>query len=223
MQQQVAVGGTISATGPRAVMAAVIGNGLEWYNFMLYGVFASIIAKLYFPTANALTSLLLSLGTFAVGFFMRPLGAAVLGAYSDRNGRKAALSLTIMLMCIGTAMIALMPTYRADRPCRADPADGCAADAGVFHRRRNGQRHGLHARIRPGGSYRLLRKLGLCLLQSVHRTGLGCRHYRLARVQSRSAGDVGLARAVPARVADRPGRLRAAHAHRRSARASADA
>ena len=111
MQQQVAVGGAISATGPRAVMAAVIGNGLEWYNFMLYGVFASIIAKLYFPTANALTSLLLSLGTFAVGFFMRPLGAAVLGAYSDRNGRKAALSLTIMLMCIGTAMIALLPTF----------------------------------------------------------------------------------------------------------------
>ena len=111
MQQQVAVGGTISATGLRAVMAAVIGNGLEWYNFMLYGVFAAIIARLYFPTANVLTSLLLSLGTFSVGFFVRPLGAAVLGAYSDRHGRKPALSLTIMLMCIGTAMIALMPTY----------------------------------------------------------------------------------------------------------------
>ncbi|HUD60141.1 MAG TPA: MFS transporter [Acetobacteraceae bacterium] len=111
MQQQVAVGGAISITGPRAVIAAVIGNGLEWYNFMLYGVFAAIIARLYFPTANVLTSLLLSLGTFSVGFFVRPLGAAVLGAYSDRHGRKPALSLTIMLMCIGTAMIALMPTY----------------------------------------------------------------------------------------------------------------
>jgi MHS family proline/betaine transporter-like MFS transporter len=111
VQQQVAVGGTITVTGPRAVIAAVVGNGLEWYNFMLYGVFAAIIAKLYFPTANALTSLLLSLGTFSVGFFMRPLGAAILGAYSDRHGRKAALSLTIMLMCIGTAMIAVMPTY----------------------------------------------------------------------------------------------------------------
>jgi MHS family proline/betaine transporter-like MFS transporter len=111
VQQQVAAGGTLAITGPRAVIAAVVGNGLEWYNFMLYGVFASIIAKLYFPTANALTSLLLSLGTFALGFFMRPLGAAILGAYSDRQGRKAALSLTILLMCIGTAMIALMPTY----------------------------------------------------------------------------------------------------------------
>src|ERR1700733_11807488 len=112
MQQRVVVGdGAISITGPRAVIAAVIGNGLEWYNFMLYGVFAAIIARLYFPTANVLTSLLLSLGTFSVGFFVRPLGAAVLGAYSDRHGRKPALSLTIMLMCIGTAMIALMPTY----------------------------------------------------------------------------------------------------------------
>ncbi len=112
MQQQVAIGGgPIAITGPRAVAAAVIGNGLEWYNFMLYGVFAAIIAKLYFPAANPLTSLLLSLGTFSVGFFMRPLGGTLLGMYSDKMGRKAALSLTIMLMCIGTAMIALMPTY----------------------------------------------------------------------------------------------------------------
>ena len=78
---------------------------------MLYGVFAAVIARLFFPTGDQLTSLLLSLGTFAVGFFMRPLGGTLLGIYSDRMGRKAALSLTIMLMCIGTAMIALMPSY----------------------------------------------------------------------------------------------------------------
>jgi MFS transporter, MHS family, proline/betaine transporter len=89
----------------------VIGNGLEWYNFMLYGVFAAIIGKLYFPAADELTRLLLSFATFSVGFFMRPLGGTLLGMYSDKVGRKAALSLTIMLMCIGTVMIALMPTY----------------------------------------------------------------------------------------------------------------
>ena len=112
MQQRAATAAAaITAPGPLAVIAAVIGNGLEWYNFMLYGVFAGVIAKLFFPTANPLTSLLLSLGTFSVGFFMRPLGGALLGMYSDRVGRKAALSLTILLMCIGTAMIALMPTY----------------------------------------------------------------------------------------------------------------
>ena len=112
MQQRVvAVDAVMAAPGPLAVLAAVIGNGLEWYNFMLYGVFAAVIARLYFPAHDQLTSLLLSLGTFSVGFFMRPLGGTLLGMYSDRNGRKAALSLTIMLMCIGTAMIALMPTY----------------------------------------------------------------------------------------------------------------
>ena len=89
MQRQVAIrGGPIAITGPRAVAAAVIGNGLEWYNFMLYGVFAAIIAKLFFPVANPLTSLLLSLGTFSVGFFMRPLGGTLLGMYSDRMGRR---------------------------------------------------------------------------------------------------------------------------------------
>jgi MFS transporter, MHS family, proline/betaine transporter len=112
MQQRAAVATrAIAASGPIAVLTAVIGNGLEWYNFMLYGVFAGVIAKLFFPVSNPLTSLLLSLGTFAVGFFMRPLGGTLLGMYSDRMGRKAALSLTILLMCIGTAMIALMPTY----------------------------------------------------------------------------------------------------------------
>jgi MFS transporter, MHS family, proline/betaine transporter len=94
VQQQVALAGSIFATGPRAVIAAVIGNGLEWYNSMLYGVFASIIAKLLFPTANALTSLLLSLGTFAVGVFMHPLGApcwapVLCGGRMRRVGRKA--------------------------------------------------------------------------------------------------------------------------------------
>ncbi|HEY6432891.1 MAG TPA: MFS transporter [Acetobacteraceae bacterium] len=93
------------------ILAAVIGNGLEWYNFMLYGVFAAVIARLYFPTENPLTSLLLSLATFGAGFFMRPLGGILLGIYSDRVGRKPALGLTIMLMCIGTVIIAVTPTY----------------------------------------------------------------------------------------------------------------
>jgi MHS family proline/betaine transporter-like MFS transporter len=110
-QRAVAAVEVTTPPAPLAVLAAAIGNGLEWYNFMPYGLFAAVIARLFFPSANPLTSLLLSLGTFAVGFFMRPLGGTLLGIYSDRKGRKAALSLTIMLMCIGTAMIALMPPY----------------------------------------------------------------------------------------------------------------
>ncbi|AVR29407.1 MFS transporter [Burkholderia thailandensis] len=94
-----------------AVAAAVIGNWLEFFDFTVYGFFAVIIGKLFFPSHDPTTSLLLSVATFAAGFFTRPLGSIVLGVYADRRGRKAALNLTIMLMALGTGMIALAPTY----------------------------------------------------------------------------------------------------------------
>jgi MFS transporter, MHS family, proline/betaine transporter len=94
-----------------AVAAAVIGNWLEFFDFTVYGFFAVLIGKLYFPSGDATTSLLLSVATFAAGFFTRPLGSVLLGVYADRKGRKAALNLTIMLMALGTGMIALAPTY----------------------------------------------------------------------------------------------------------------
>lgn len=95
----------------RAVISSSIGNALEWFDVLIYGAFAVVIAKLFFPTGDDTVSLLLTFATFGVSFFMRPLGAIILGAYSDRVGRKAALSLSIVLMTIGTALIAFMPTY----------------------------------------------------------------------------------------------------------------
>jgi MFS transporter, MHS family, proline/betaine transporter len=95
----------------RAILATILGNGLEWFDFTVYSFFAVIIAKLFFPTGNELTSLLLTVATFGVGFFMRPVGGIVLGVYADKVGRKAALSLTILLMAGGTALIGLAPTY----------------------------------------------------------------------------------------------------------------
>ncbi|NUU03268.1 MFS transporter [Herbaspirillum robiniae] len=95
----------------RAIVATVIGNGLEWFDFTVYSFFAVIIAKLFFPTGNELTSLLLAVATFGVGFFMRPVGGILLGIYADRVGRKAALSVTILLMALGTTIIGLAPTY----------------------------------------------------------------------------------------------------------------
>lgn len=95
----------------RAVAAASIGNALEWFDFIIYGFFAITMAKLFFPTGNETVSLLLALATFGVPFFMRPLGAIVIGNYADRHGRKAAFSLTILLMMVGTALIAMAPTY----------------------------------------------------------------------------------------------------------------
>ncbi|NWD23603.1 MFS transporter [Pseudomonas yamanorum] len=95
----------------RAVVAAVIGNWLEFFDFTVFAFFAVTIGKLYFPSDNSTTSLLLALSTFAVGFITRPLGGLVMSTYADRRGRKAALTVTIMLMAFSTLAIALTPTY----------------------------------------------------------------------------------------------------------------
>lgn len=95
----------------RAIVATVIGNGLEWFDFTVYSFFSVIIAKVFFPTDNELTSYLIALATFGVGFFMRPVGGIVIGVYGDKHGRKAALSLTILLMALGTLIIAITPSY----------------------------------------------------------------------------------------------------------------
>ncbi|MCY1392813.1 Proline/betaine transporter [compost metagenome] len=97
----------------RQVAAAVIGNALEWYDFIVYGFLSSIIARLFFPSDNEYTSLLMALATFGVGFFMRPVGGVLLGLYADRKGRKAAMQLIISLMTVAIAIIALAPDYAA--------------------------------------------------------------------------------------------------------------
>lgn len=96
--------------------AASLGNALEWFDFVVYGFFAATIAKLFFPAQDEAVSLLLAFATFGVTFFVRPLGAIVLGAFADRNGRKAALTLAIVLMMAGTAIIAVAPTYSVIGP-----------------------------------------------------------------------------------------------------------
>ena len=97
----------------RQIVAAVIGNALEWYDFVVYGFLTVIIARLFFPAQDEYASLLLAMATFGVGFFMRPVGAIVLGVYADRKGRKAALQLIIGLMTLSMAMIAFAPPYAA--------------------------------------------------------------------------------------------------------------
>lgn len=96
----------------RAVVAAVIGNALEWYDFILYGLFAGQIAGAFFPARTHVGSLLLAVATFGVGFIPRPLGALVLGQFADRYGRRPALTLIIALMTLATAMIVFTPDYR---------------------------------------------------------------------------------------------------------------
>jgi len=94
----------------RVVLASILGNGLEWFDFVSYGYFASIIAKVFFPADSDL-SLMLTYATFAIGFVVRPIGGIVLGAYADRYGRRRALSLLIVMMAFGTLTLGLTPAY----------------------------------------------------------------------------------------------------------------
>lgn len=95
----------------KVLAAASIGNALEWYDILIYGYFAVTISKLFFPTADPTTALLLTFGTFGVSYLVRPFGAVVLGAYADRAGRRAAMLLSIVIMTVGTGLMAVMPTY----------------------------------------------------------------------------------------------------------------
>ncbi|SAL28430.1 major facilitator family transporter [Caballeronia turbans] len=96
----------------RIVFSSSIGNALEWFDFLVYGYFATVIAKAFFPSNDEWLSTMLAIGTFGISFLMRPLGAIVLGIYGDRKGRKAALTLAILLMMIGTLTMAVMPSYQ---------------------------------------------------------------------------------------------------------------
>jgi len=105
----------LSASERRAKIWSVVrvssGNFLEMYDFMVFGYYASSIGAAFFPAGNPFLSLMLSLMTFGAGFLMRPLGAIVLGAYTDKHGRRAGLLLTLGLMSIGILSIACTPGY----------------------------------------------------------------------------------------------------------------
>ena len=95
----------------KAVVAVVIGNWLEFYDFLVFTFFAVMIGDAFFPGESEITRLLGALATFGVGFVTRPLGAAIIGPYADRVGRRAALTLTLLLMSVGSLMVALTPPY----------------------------------------------------------------------------------------------------------------
>ncbi|ARJ42428.1 citrate-proton symporter [Pantoea alhagi] len=95
----------------KTIFSVTSGNFLEMYDFMVFGYYASAIAKTFFPGNNPFASLMLTLMTFGAGFLMRPLGAIVLGAYIDHHGRRKGLLLTLGLMALGTLTIACVPGY----------------------------------------------------------------------------------------------------------------
>lgn len=106
------------AVPTRNIVAAVIGNALEWYDFLVFAFMTPIISKLFFPTdpsvpGSELNAILMTTAIFGVGFFMRPVGGIILGLYGDKKGRKAAMVLVTSLMAVSIALITVAPTYHA--------------------------------------------------------------------------------------------------------------
>jgi MHS family proline/betaine transporter-like MFS transporter len=95
----------------RIIVAGMIGNVLEWYDFAIYGYFASAIGRQFFPLEDAVTELLSAFGVFALGYLMRPIGGALVGHIGDQFGRRAALAFSVAAMAIATFLIGLLPGY----------------------------------------------------------------------------------------------------------------
>nr|WP_180202929.1 MFS family transporter [Pseudomonas sp. SbOxS1]NYU02502.1 MFS transporter [Pseudomonas sp. SbOxS1] len=95
----------------RAIMGACSGNLVEWYDFFIYAYTAIYFAASFFPKGDTTTQLLATAGVFAVGFFMRPLGGWIFGWLADTRGRKFSMIISVFMMCGGSLLIAVMPTY----------------------------------------------------------------------------------------------------------------
>ncbi len=96
----------------RIVLSSIIGTTVEWYDFMIYATATALVFnRLFFPTGESSTSTIVAFGTYAVGFFARPVGAAIFGHFGDRIGRKAMLAATIIIMGLGTFLIGLLPVF----------------------------------------------------------------------------------------------------------------
>jgi metabolite-proton symporter len=95
----------------KAIIGASSGNLVEWYDFYAYAFTSIYFASAFFPTGNATSQLLATAGIFAVGFFMRPLGGWLFGWIADRHGRRNSMVISVLMMCAGSLMIAILPTY----------------------------------------------------------------------------------------------------------------
>jgi len=95
----------------RSLIAGFSGNVLEWYDFTVYGFFATVIGAQFFPHQDKIVQLISAFGVFAAGYLMRPIGGVIFGHIGDRQGRKKALTISVILMAIPTTLVGLLPTY----------------------------------------------------------------------------------------------------------------
>ncbi len=101
----------ISNHSRQSVVAGAIGNVMEWFDFAVYGYFAPVIGKQFFPSDDPVSSLLAAFGAFAAGFLARPIGSAFFGRMGDRHGRRSVLRTSVCLMGTSTLLLGLLPTY----------------------------------------------------------------------------------------------------------------
>src|SRR5918912_66796 len=95
----------------RVVIAAAVGNVIEWYDFYIFGSLASILAVKFFEKSHPVAAFLSTIALFSIGFLIRPLGAFVFGWLGDKVGRKYTFLVTLSGMGLSTAVIGLIPTY----------------------------------------------------------------------------------------------------------------
>lgn len=105
------ISGITTAQRLRSIFSGSVGNLVEWYDWYVYTAFALYFAPTFFPAGDQVAQQLNTAAIFAVGFLMRPLGGWLLGEYADRHGRKAALVLSVLMMCAGSLLIAVTPGY----------------------------------------------------------------------------------------------------------------
>lgn len=99
------------STRPRLLIAGIVGNLLEWFDFAIYGFFAVTIGKLFFPAQDPVAQVISAFGIFAIGFLMRPIGGVLLGYIGDKHGRHTAMLISVAAMAIPTFLVGVLPTY----------------------------------------------------------------------------------------------------------------
>jgi hypothetical protein len=139
-----------------AIVAASSVILVEWYDFYAYAFTSIYFASAFFPSGDQTSQLLATAGIFAVGFFMRPLGGWLFGWLADKHGRKNSMVISVLMMCAGSLMIAVLPTYQTIGAAAAGAAAVGTHGAGLVGRRRIRHRRHLHERGRGQGQSRFL-------------------------------------------------------------------
>src|SRR3954467_7063297 len=97
----------------RAIVGGASGNLVEWYDFYVYSFTALYFASQFFPKGDQTTQLLNAAGVFAAGFLMRPVGSWLFGYLADKKGRRFSMMVAVVMMCLGSLMVAVLPTYES--------------------------------------------------------------------------------------------------------------